>query len=127
MSLPIKALGLGIMLAAAGAAPASAAARPKTRLVSCLAGNCLLVTGHRADTASTVTINGHTVATHGARRWRTSLPLETVRTWSAPHARTITISVIDRKTHEIASTEADLPIGLLGHAEMIAMLVVNAK
>jgi len=127
MSVPAKALALGIVLAAACASPASAAPEPKTRLVSCDAGNCLLVTGSRADAASTVTINGHAVSVRGARKWRASLPVATVRLWSAPYARTIMVSVVDDETRESASAEADLPIGLLGHAENLAMLVVRAK
>jgi hypothetical protein len=126
MSILAKALALGIVFTAALASPASAVAGLKTRLVSCDAGSCLLVTGRRAAAASTVTINGHAVSTQGARKWRASLPVDTVREWSAPYARTITVAVVDG-THETASAEADLPIGLLGRAETLAMLVVSAK
>lgn len=120
--MSILAKALGIALLAAFVVPASAATEPKTRLVSCDAGNCLLVTGRRADAASTVRINGHAVPVEGARIWRASLPVATVRQWSAPYARTITVSVVDGETGE-----ADLPIGMLGHAEDLAMLVVRAK
>lgn len=116
-------LALGSMLAAALASSASAAAEPRTRLVDCKAGSCLLVTGRRADAASAVSINGHAVSVEGSRKWRATLPVETLREWSAPYARTITVSVADAKTR----TEADLPIGLLGHAENLTMLVVSAK
>ncbi len=126
MSMKAKALGLGLMLAAAGAAPASAASEPKTRLVSCEAGSCLLVTGHRADPASAVLINGHAVQVEGARHWKARLPVETVRLWSAPQARSITVSVVDQARGSAAST-AILPIGLLGHAEDLAMLVIRVK
>lgn len=126
MSIPARALALGIVLVAAFA-PAWATTEPKTRLVSCDAGSCLLVTGRRADSASTVTINGHAVFVQGARKWRASLPVDTVRQWSAPYARTITVSVVDDESRESASAGADLPIGLLGHAEDLAMLIVSAK
>jgi hypothetical protein len=127
MSIPAKALELGIALVAAFASPASAATEPKAQLVSCDAGSCLLVTGRRAGSTSTVTINGHAVSVQGARKWRANLPVDTVRKWSAPYARAITVSVVDDKTRESASAEADLPIGLLGHAENLAMLVVSVK
>ena len=128
--MPIPAtriLALGAVLAAALASPASAATEPRTRLVDCEAGSCLLVTGRRAHAASTVTINGHAVSVEGARNWRVSLPVATLRAWSAPYARTITVSVVDATTRTQASTEADLPIGLLGHVEDLAMLVVRVK
>ena len=127
MSIPAKALGLGILLAAAIASPASAADEPETRLVSCDRGTCLLVTGRRGDAAWTVTINGHAVPVEGARKWRASLPVETVRQWSAPYARNITVSILDDQTRENASGEARLPIGLLGHNADLAMLVVSVK
>ena len=127
MSIPARTLALGIVLVVAFAAPASAITEPKTRLVSCDAGSCLLVTGRRTDATSTVTINGHAVFVQGARKWRACLPIDTVREWSAPYARTITVSVVDDETRESASAGADLPIGLLGHAEDLAMLIVSAK
>jgi hypothetical protein len=127
MSILARVLGPGILFVAAFASPASATTEPKTRLISCDAGSCLLVTGHRDDAASIVTINGHVVPVHGARRWRASLPVETVRGWSAPHARTITVAVVDAQTRESASTGVCLPIGLLGHAENLAMLIVSVK
>lgn len=113
------ALALGAILTAALATPA--AAETRTRLVDCEAGSCLLVTGHRDDAASTVRINGHAVTAKGARKWRVSVPLETLRQWAAPYARTITVSVADTQT------EAILPIGLLGHAEDLAFLTISAK
>jgi hypothetical protein len=119
----LKPLMLGVVLAAGLASPALAAPEPRTRLVSCDEGSCLFIRGRRADAASPVSINGHTVAVEGARRWHASLPVETVRAWSAPYARTITVSVADAAT----PTEADLPIGLLGHAENLAMLVISVK
>jgi hypothetical protein len=109
------------------AAPALAAPAPNTRLVACEAGNCLLVTGHRANAASAVRINGHAVPATGKRNWKVSLPVETVRQWSAPFARTISVEIEDIKTRNATSAEARLPIGLLGHAEDLAMLVISAK
>lgn len=116
---PRNALTLGVILAAALATPA--AAETRARMIDCAAGSCLLVTGHRADAASTVSINGHAVAVQGTRRWRVSLPVETLREWSAPFARTIAVAVADIETHAV------LPIGLLGHAENLAFLTVSAK
>lgn len=112
---------LGAMVAAGIAAPAMAASEPDTRLVECRAGSCLLVSGHRDDAASAVVINGHPVPVEGARRWRAVVPVDTLRLWSAPYARTITVSVADTEA------EVSLPIGLLGHAKDLAMLVVRVK
>lgn len=119
-------LSLGAVLAAALASPASAATGPTTRLVDCEAGSCLIVAGRRPHATSAVSVNGHTVSVQGARKWRAILPVETLRAWSAPNARTITVSVVDARTRTEASAEAKLPIGLLGH-ENLAMLVVRVK
>ena len=127
MSSPAKMLAFGIPLAVALAPPVSAANEPRTRLVSCEVGSCLLVTGRRADAASTVTINGHPVSVQGARKWRASLPLDTVRAWSAPYARSIVVSVDEADARASSSAEADLPIGLFGHAADLTTLVVTMK
>lgn len=125
MTLPsifrAKALLLGPFAAVALPVSASAAAEPHARLVDCGSGSCLLVTGYRADAASLIRINGHAVPAEGARKWRVRLPVETLRAWSAPFDRSITVSAGE------ASAEADLPIGLLGHVENLAMLVVSVK
>ena len=127
MSISARARLVTILLAGALASPAAATTEPKTRLVSCDAGSCLLVTGSRAGADSTVMINGHAVLVEGTRKWRASLPIATVREWSEPYARTITVSIIDDESRESASSGADLPIGLLGHEKDLAMLVVSAQ
>lgn len=109
------------MLSAALTTPAIAASEPTTRLVDCEAGNCLAITGRRADATLPVSINGHAIQVRGARKWRAVVPVQTVRAWSEPYARTIMVSVA------ASETEADLPIGLLGHVENLAMLVVRVK
>ena len=111
------ALLVGLLLAT----PAFAASTPATRLVDCGADSCLLVTGQREDAAVPVSINGHAVRVHGARKWRAVVPVDTLRAWSEPYARSITVSVA------ASEVEADLPIGMLGHAENLAMLVVRVK
>ena len=113
-------------LAAGFSAPACAATEPRTRLVACETGSCLLVTGHRANAAEVVSINGRAVSAEGARNWRVRVPVDTVRKWSAPFARTIVVSVVDAGTRTDATAEVDLPIGLLGQVEDLA-LVVSAK
>lgn len=110
-----------IALAASVAAPACAAPAPNTRLVDCRSASCLLISGNRADAASAVSVNGHVVPVEGGRKWRVQLPVSSIRAWSAPLARTITVSAGD------AVDEADLPIGLLGHSSDLVMLVVRAK
>lgn len=114
-------LALVALLAAGLGTPALATSAPSARLVDCEAGSCLAVTGRRADAATPVSINGHAVQVRGARKWRAVVPVHTVREWSEPYARTITVSVA------ASEAEADLPIGLLGHVENLAMLVVRVK
>jgi hypothetical protein len=109
------------------ASPAMAASAPSTRVVACRTGSCLLVTGHRDNAASAVSLNGHVVPVEGDRAWRVSLPVETVRAWSVPLARTIEVTFTDAATHAETATDADLPIGLLGHSENLASLVISMK
>lgn len=115
---------MGAVLAAAIAAPALAQ-DASTRLVECGSANCLLVTGHRESAATRVHINGHAVTVEGGRNWRAKLPLETVRDWSAPYARSVEITLHDQATRRSVSQQADLPIGLMGHTDL-ASLVVRA-
>lgn len=118
---------LAAIIVASLASPAMAASEPSTRVVACRSGSCLLVSGHRDNAASAVSINGHVVPVEGKRDWRVRLPVETVREWSLPMARTIAIAFIDAETRVETAADADLPIGLLGHAENLAWLVVSAK
>lgn len=114
------------LLAVAIASPANAA-EPSTRVVKCKAGSCLLISGRRADASSPVAINGHAVGVEGARKWQVRVPVATVREWSAPLARSITVSVADARTGADVVSEAALPIGLLGQVENLAMLVVSFR
>jgi len=118
---------LGAGLVVGFSSPACAAAEPKTRLVGCEAGSCLLVTGRRANAASAVNINGRLVSAEGAHKWRVRVPVATVRAWSDPFARTIMVSVVDAGSRTGATAEVDLPIGMLGQAEELASLVITAK
>lgn len=121
-------IALVAAVAALTAVPASAGCAPNTRLVQCDSGNCLLISGYRSNPASEVRINGRVVAVEGKRNWRARVPVETVRTWSAPFARSIEISLQysgqDTGTAEISVARADLPIGLMGHTDL-AMLIVG--
>lgn len=110
-------------LVAASASPALAASEPSTKLVSCRSGSCLIVSGHRANASSVVLINDHAVTVSGQHNWQVSLPLDTVRNWSAPLARTIEVATFDPATQSRTATEANLPIGLLGHAELTSVVV----
>lgn len=116
-----RSLLAGAALAIGIVPPAQAASEPRTRLVSCGAESCLLVSGFRADAAAPVRINGRFVAVEGGRHWRIRLPMASLREWSVPYARTITVAVTD------VATEAELPIGLLGHVKNLASLTVSVK
>jgi hypothetical protein len=127
MSLPsiLRTSALASLAAAALTASPAVAGETTTRVVGCAEGSCLLVTGHRANAEAAVSINGHAVNTRGARKWRASVPVETLREWSAPLARSITISIVDGGNR--TDSETRLPIGLLGQAEDLAFLVVSMK
>lgn len=131
MPLPsiLRPLALVGLTAAALTAPlasgSAAASEVSTRVVGCAEGSCLLIKGRRADAGAAISINGHAVNTQGARTWRAQVPVETLREWSAPLARSITISVISDGNQ--TNSEARLPIGLLGQAENLAFLVVSVK
>lgn len=103
----------------------AAAGEITTRVAGCAEGSCLVVTGHRAEAEAAVSINGRAVHTQGGRKWRAQVPVETLREWSLPLARTITVSITDRGIRR--DSEARLPIGLLGHAEDLAYLVISVK
>lgn len=102
-------------------APALAADAPSTRLVACGSESCLLISGRRADAAAPIVVNGHAVAPEGGRRWRVRIPVATVRAWSPPYARSVSVRVAD------VAHEARLPIGMLGTSGDLAMLVVRVK
>lgn len=101
--------------------PAFAAEALSTRLVSCGEESCLLVSGTRTDANALVAINGRVVAVEGARKWRVRVPVNTLRQWSAPSARTIMVLI------DGVPDEADLPIGMLMGVEHLAMLTITAK
>lgn len=101
--------------------PAVAADTPTTRLVSCGEESCLLVSGNRDDLTAQVAINDRVVAVEGGRNWRARVPVDTLRTWSAPFAQTIMVSVAG------VPTKARLPIGMFLGSEHVAMLTITAK
>lgn len=117
----------GIALVAALAATPALAHPATARLVSCDAGSCLLVRGHRAASDAEVRINDRVVDTEGGRSWRVSLPVATVQDWSPPLARTLRISVSDRAESAVRTEAVRLPVGLLGHDLELAYLVVRAR
>jgi len=129
--LPGMKPGLSIRFAALAAAvllPTALAAAPsdigaKTRLQRCGKDTCLLVTGRRSDASAPILIAGHDVAVEGKRRWRVALPLDTVRNWSAPFARSISVQIAGA---DDTAMKARLPTGLLGHVVDLAFLDVSA-
>jgi hypothetical protein len=123
----MRLIAIGAALFASSLSPsAMAASAPDTRLVSCGEESCLLVSGQRADAASEVRINGHAVPVEGRQTWKVRLPVDTVRAWSAPMARTIDVTVRDPGAPAETTKRADLPIGLLGHVTELASLVIGA-
>ena len=106
--------------------PAIAAPEPSAKLVRCGAENCLRVSGYRENAATTVMVNGYVVPVEGARKWAVNLPLDTVREWSAPRARTIEVSLQEPDAVEAQNAKVRLPIGLLGDVTLLASLVISA-
>jgi hypothetical protein len=119
--LNLKRLSAISIVISAATIATPAIAETRIRLVKCKTEACLLVTGHRTDRADKVSINGHSVTVTGARKWRVSVPFKTVRAWSAPFARTITVKVAD------VESQPALPTGMLGSVENLASLIVRVK
>ena len=116
----------GVLMALAAASLPVQAQASTVKLVRCGAGDCLLVRGHRNSDQAAVRVNERAVEAKGGRSWRVRLPVQTVRDWSAPFARTLSISVVD-PAGSVERTEAvRLPVGLLGQNLELASLVVHA-
>ena len=122
-----RSAGVGFALMIATAATPVNARPANARLVSCDAGSCVLVRGHRSTSQAIIRINDRIVEAEGGRSWRVRLPVAIVEEWSAPFARTLRVSVAD-PTESSQRTEAvRLPVGLLGYNLELASLVVRAR
>lgn len=95
-----------------------------TRLHRCGDQTCLLISGRRTDPAAPVLVERHEVPVVGRRHWHVSLPLQTVRDWSAPFARSISVAV---EGGDGRTVRAALPIGLFGRTTELASLNVSAR
>ena len=115
----------GLAMAGVSAAPANAD-EYSPRLVRCGAQSCLQVSGYRTDPATAVRINGRLVPVEGENGWKARLPLDTLREWTAPQARTIKVSLHDAMDRARDVEHVDLPIGLLGNSRNLGSLEVRA-
>lgn len=113
------------LLLLAGAAEARDASRD-ARLRTCGDETCVVLTGERGDAADVVTVAGHRVPVQGGRRFEVAVPVDAVRAWSVPFARTVAVTTIDR-TGEATTRDVRLPIGLLGHVTELASLEVRSR
>lgn len=111
------------------AAPSLAVAHPatSTRLISCGDGDCLSIRGHRTSRDALIRVNGHAVAADGGASWRVTLPLATVRDWSAPVARTVQVAVEGPAGTRGDDETVRLPVGLLARRIELASLTVRAR
>jgi hypothetical protein len=116
----------GVLLSLAAAALSSEAQSATAKLVKCGAADCLLVRGHRNSGEAIVRVNDRAVEASGGRSWTVRLPVATVRDWSAPFARTLSVSVVDPAGSSARTEAVRLPVGLLGHDLELASLVVHA-
>jgi hypothetical protein len=117
----------GAITAASLASPATAMPETSTRVVRCGGQSCLRIAGHRDDPASIVRINVHAVPVEGKRSWKVDLPVEVVREWSLPNARTIDVSLGDLEMKRESADSVDLPIGLFANATVLATLAINVR
>lgn len=119
--------GIGAAIALGVTAPALAANAPSTKIVACDGGSCLVVSGTREGRSEAVSINGHAVAVQGGRKWKVRLPVATIRDWSPRFARSIEVTTRDASSGRLATSEARLPIGLLGGTTDLALLEIRVK
>lgn len=113
------------LLLVAGTAQARDLGRD-ARLRACGDDTCVVLTGERADADDAVTVAGHPVAVEGGRRFAVAVPVDQVRAWSAPYARTIAVTTTDR-SGTVTTRDVRLPIGLLGHVTELAALEVRSR
>ena len=69
---------------------------------------------------------GHRVFVQGGRRFEVAVPVDAVRAWSVPFARTVAATTIGR-TGEAKTRDVRLSIGLLGHVTELASLEVRSR
>jgi hypothetical protein len=127
MATIFRIFGLCTAGAVAIAATSANAHLATTRVVTCAAGNCLLVQGVRSSSDAVIRINDRVVEVEGGRSWQVRLPVATIQDWSAPLARTLQVSVSNPAGSTERSDAVRLPIGLLGHNLELASLVVHAR
>ena len=116
----------GLALAGPLAVSLGSAAEPSAKMVRCGAESCVRISGQRTNPAAAVRINGRAVHAEGRRRWKVDLPVDTVRDWSRPHARTIEVGLHDPDRQDAILTSIALPVGLLGGTTDLASLVIRA-
>jgi len=120
-----RVLALGTALCGALLAMPVGAKDAESRLVRCGAASCLQLTGYRDNPDAEVLVNGRSVAVEGERRWQVHMPLETLRDYADPHARSIEVSVGEQAARE-GVDRVKLPIGLLGNTTGLDSIVVTA-
>jgi len=116
----------GMLVALSAVSLTGQAQAATVKLVRCGAGDCLLVRGHRNSGEESVRVNDRAVEASGGRSWRVRLPVETVRNWSAPFARTLSVAVVGPAGSVERAEAVRLPVGLLGQNLELASLVVQA-
>lgn len=125
--IPFRAMALAALATAGFAAPAQASDETSTRLVRCGGDSCLQVSGYRADPSAQVRINGRLVPVQGDKGWKARLPLETLREWTAPSARSIEVSLHETQEQAESVERVALPIGVLGDSSNLGSLEVRAQ
>lgn len=118
---------IGATIIGSLASPGTAASEPSARLIRCGEQSCLQISGRRDDPAAIISINGYVVPVEGEHGWRVRLPVEVVRQWSAPYARTIEVSLHDPEAQREIVAIVDLPVGLLGGTTDLASLVISVR
>jgi len=127
MAKIFRALAVPVLIAALGVTGPVSARTATARLVTCDAGDCLLVRGKRPSAEAAIRINDHVVQVEGRRSWQVRVPVATIQDWSAPFARTLRISTVETVGSAEQRDLIRLPVGLLAHNVELASLVVRAR
>lgn len=117
----------GLFLALSAAPAALHAESPaKARLVHCVEGTCLRLSGQRSGSDVSVRVAGRELAVAGTRRWTATIPLASARSWLIDSGHSVTVSLVDARIGVQTDETVLLPPGAFAGRLELASLVVRA-